>query len=158
SATSSATRRPIPSGTAHGGMSRSGPMVSRSLLRREADTSRQAPRATRGSGTRMHLWDLRRFAHFALLIVLIVGIRACGGATQAEDRLSFATRWAADRAGLRGAKDPLDTAVKPRMAAATQSWTYSIYAATNRVMDSAESAVNGMATWAGQQVSTAETA
>jgi hypothetical protein len=106
----------------------------------------------------MHLSDFRRFAHFGLLIVLIVGIRACGGATQAEDRLNFATRWAADRAGLSGAKDTIDTAVKPRMAAATRSTTYSIYTATDRMMDSAESAVRGMATWAGRQASNAETA
>ena len=106
----------------------------------------------------MHFWDLRRFAHFGLLIVLIVGIRACGGATQAEDRLTFATRWAVDRAGLKGAKDTLDTAVKPRMATATQSMTYSIFAATNRMMDGAESAAIGMTTWVGEQVSTAETA
>jgi hypothetical protein len=103
-------------------------------------------------------WDLRRFAHVGLLIVLIVGIRACGGATQAEDRLSFATRWAADRAGLKGAKDTLDTSVKPRMATATQSMTYSIFAATNRMMDGAESAAAGMATWVGQQTHDAETA
>jgi len=106
----------------------------------------------------MHVWDFRRFAHLGLLIVLIVGIRACGGATQAEDRLSFATRWAADKAGLRGAKDTLDTTVKPRMAAATRSTTYSIYAATDRMMDSAELAVRGMATWAGQQAGNAEIA
>lgn len=106
----------------------------------------------------MKLWDLRRYAHFALLIVLIVGIRACGGATQAEDRLSFATRWAADKAGLSGAKDTIDSSVKPRMAAATQSWTYSIYAATSSLMDSAESAVHSVTGWVGQQVSNAETA
>ena len=104
------------------------------------------------------LWDMRRIAHFALLIVLIVGIRACGGAAMAEDRLSFATRWAADKAGLSGAKDKLDTTVKPRMAAATQSTTYSIYAMTSRLMDSAEMAVKGATTWAGQQVSNAEAA
>jgi len=106
----------------------------------------------------MHFWDLRRFAHFGLLIVMIVGIRACGGATQAEDRLSFATRWAADRAGLHGAKETLDTSVKPRMAAATQSMTYSIFAATSQMMDGAEAAATGMSTWVGQQVSGAETA
>jgi len=106
----------------------------------------------------MHFWDLRRFAHVGLLIMLIVGIRACGGATQAEDRLSFATRWAADRAGLKGAKETLDTSVKPRMATATQSMTYSIFAATNRMMDGAESAAAGMATWVGEQTHTAETA
>jgi hypothetical protein len=106
----------------------------------------------------MKLWDLRRYAHFALLIVLIVGIRACGGATQAEDRLSFATRWAADKAGLSGAKDTIDSSVKPRMAAATQSWTYSIYAATSSLMDSAELAMHNMAAWVGQQVGSAETA
>src|SRR4030095_8506910 len=106
----------------------------------------------------MHFWDLRRFAHFGLLIVLIVGIRACGGAAQAEDRLRLATRWAAEGAGLHGAKETIDTAVKPRMAAATQSMTYTLYAATSRMMDSAEMAVSGMATWAGQQVSNAEAA
>ncbi|HEU5257538.1 MAG TPA: hypothetical protein VFU28_16205 [Vicinamibacterales bacterium] len=105
-----------------------------------------------------HFWDLRRFAHVVLLIVLIVGIRACGGATQAEDRLSFATRWAADRAGLKGAKDTIDSSVKPRMASATQSMTYSIFAATNRLMDGAESAASGMATWVGEQTRAAETA
>ena len=134
-------------------------MVNRSWLRREADTSRPAPRATRGTPvSEMHFWDLRRIAHFGLLILLIVGIRACGGAIQAEDRLSFATRWAADKAGLSSAKDTLDTSVRPRMAAATQSMNYSINAATSRAIDGAESAVNGMATWVVQRVSKAETA
>ena len=104
----------------------------------------------------MHLWDLRRFAHVALLVMLIVVIRACGGATQAEDRLSFATRWAAERAGLRGATDTIDTSVKPRMANATRSMTYTLYAATSSMMDRVELMVDGMATWVGQQVSNAE--
>jgi hypothetical protein len=106
----------------------------------------------------MHFWDYRRFAHFALLVFLIVGIRACGGATQAEDRLSFATRWTAERAGLRGATDTLDEKVKPRIANATRSMTYTIYAATSRMLDGAEMAITGIATWTGQQVSNAETA
>ena len=106
----------------------------------------------------MHFWDFRRYAHFALLVFLIVGIRACGGATEAEDRLSFATRWTAERAGIRGATDTLDENVKPRMAAVTRSMTYTIYAATSAMMDRAELAVTGIATWVGQQVSNAETA
>jgi len=44
------------------------------------------------------------------------------------------------------------------MASATQSASYSIVSATNRMMDGAESAVNGMATRVGQQVSNAEAA
>ena len=44
------------------------------------------------------------------------------------------------------------------MANATRSMTYSIYAATSSLMDRAEMAVSGMVTWAGQQVSDAETA
>jgi len=120
---------------------------------------RQTPsNTTAGSGKRIHFTDLRRFGHFGLLLMLIVVIRACGGATQAEDRLSFATRWAADRAGLRGATDTIDTSVKPRMANATRSMTYSIYAATSSLMDRAEMAVSGVVTWAEQQVSDAENA
>ena len=106
----------------------------------------------------MRFWDQRRYAHLALFIVMIIGIRACGGATQAEDRLSFATRWVAERTGLSGAKNTLDTEVRPRLAAATGSMTYSIYSAVSRTMDNAEMAVGGMAMWVRQQVSNAETA
>jgi hypothetical protein len=106
----------------------------------------------------MHFWDVRRYAHLALLVLMIIGIRACGGATEAEDRLSFVTRWAAERTGLSGAKDRLDAEVRPRLAAATGSMTYTIYAAVSRTMDNAEMAVGGMAMWVRQQVSNAETA
>lgn len=120
---------------------------------------RQAPNETSaGSRGRIHFSDMRRFGHFALVVMLIVVIRACGGATQAEDRLSFATRWAAERAGLRSATDTLDTAVKPRMASATQSMTYRIYTATSNLMDSTEMAVSGTMTWVWLQVSSAENA
>jgi hypothetical protein len=74
-------------------------------------------------------------------------IRACGGVTQAEDRLNAATRWTAEKTGLAGAKDTLDTKVRPPMAAATKSLTEAIYGGASATMDSAESAADGFAGW-----------
>ena len=106
----------------------------------------------------MHFSDSRRYAHIVLLVLMIVGIRACGGATQAEDRLTSVTRWTAERAGLSGAKNTLDTQVKPRMAQASGSMSSAIYAASSQIMNSVEMAVNGTFGWAWRQVMNAENA
>lgn len=106
----------------------------------------------------MHLADSRRYAHFGLLVLMIIGIRACGGANQAEDRLTSVARWTAERTGLSGVKDTLDSQIKPRLAEASGSMTYKIYAASADVMNGFESAVNGTAGWIWQQVLNAENA
>src|SRR5262245_34196381 len=79
--------------------------------------------------------------------------RACGGVTQAEDRLNAATRWTAARAGLTGAKDALDNKVRPSMTAATRSLTEAIVGGVSRTMDKAELAADGFGAWVRQQVS-----
>ena len=101
---------------------------------------------------------MRRLVHLALLLVIVMVIRACGGVTQAEDRLNAATRWTAEKTGLTGAKDALDTKVRPPMAAATKSLTEAIYGGVSRTMDSAESAADGFAGWVLQEVGGAFTA
>ena len=101
---------------------------------------------------------MRRLAHLALLLTIIVGIRACGGMVRVEDRLNAASRWAAETAGLSGAKDTLDRRIRPSIAASTSSLTEAIYGGTSRTMDSAELAVDGFASWAGQQLKAAVTA
>ena len=66
----------------------------------------------------MDIGSLRRVAHVGLLVLTVMVVRACGGATQAEDRLNFATRWMAEKTGLTAAKEALDTKVRPPLAAA----------------------------------------
>jgi len=94
---------------------------------------------------------LRRLVHVALLLAIITAVRACGGVNQAEDRLSAATRWTAERTGLNGAKETLDTTVRPSMDAATHSLADAIYSGTSRMMDAAELALSGFGAWLGQQ-------
>jgi hypothetical protein len=101
---------------------------------------------------------LRRLVHFALLLLIIIVVRACGGLAVVEDRLNAATRWTAEKTGLSGAKDTLDRKVRPSMAGATRSLTDAIYGGTSRTMDSAELAADGFAGWAGQQLKAAVTA
>jgi hypothetical protein len=100
----------------------------------------------------MHIADSRRYAHLVLLLLMIIGIRAYGGPTQAEDRLASVTRWTAEKAGLSAAKQTLDTKVRPRMAQANGSINSTIYAVSSQIMNNLETAVNGTAGWAWQQV------
>lgn len=101
---------------------------------------------------------MRRLVHLALLLLIITVVRACGGVYLAEDRLNAATRWTAERTGLAGAKDTLDTKVRPAMAAATHSLADAIYGSTSRTLDSAEVAADGFAEWLGQQLKAGVTA
>ena len=78
---------------------------------------------------------MRRLLHVALLLMIILGIRACGGMAVTEDRLGAATRAMADKVGLANKKDAFDAAVRPPMAAATQSLGNSISVTTARTVD-----------------------
>jgi hypothetical protein len=95
---------------------------------------------------------LRRLIHLALLLAIMVGIRACGGMAATEDRLGAATRWMAERVGLGQTKQAFDAAVRPPMAAATRSLSDSIYATTARTMDSVEAAAGGFTGWVMQNI------
>ena len=95
---------------------------------------------------------MRRLLHVVLLLVIMLGIRACGGMAVTEDRLGAATRWAADKVGLGRTKDAFDATVRPPMAAATRSMSDSIYATTSRTMDSVEAAAGSFTGWIGQNI------
>src|SRR4029079_4194749 len=83
---------------------------------------------------------VRRLLHVALLLMIILGIRGCGGMAVTEDRLGAATRAMADKVGLANKKDAFDAAVRPPMAAATQSLGNSIFVATARTVGENEMA------------------
>jgi hypothetical protein len=95
---------------------------------------------------------LRRLLHLALLLTIMLGIRACGGMAATEDRLGAATRWMAESAGLAKTKDAFDATVRPPMAAATRSMSDAIYATTAKAMDSVEAAAGGFSGWIVQNI------
>jgi len=84
--------------------------------------------------------------------MIILGIRACGGMAVTEDRLGAATRAMADKVGLANKKDAFDAAVRPPMAAATQSLGNSISVTTARTVDSIELAAGSFSGWMVQKV------
>ena len=95
---------------------------------------------------------MRRLVHLALLLTIMLGIRACGGMAVTEDRLGAATRWMAEKVGLAGTKDAFDAAVRPPMAAATRSLSDAIYATTARTLDSVELAAGSFSGWVVQNI------
>ena len=95
---------------------------------------------------------MRRLLHGVLLLVIMLGIRACGGMAVTEDRLGAATRWMAEKVGLGNTKDAFDATVRPPMAAATRSLSDSIYATTARTMDSVEAAAGSFTGWIAQNI------
>ena len=95
---------------------------------------------------------MRRLLHLVLLVAIMLGIRACGGMAVTEDRLSAATRWAAEKVGLANTKDAFDATVRPPMASATRSMSDALYATTSRTMDSVEAAAGSFGGWIVQNV------
>jgi hypothetical protein len=98
---------------------------------------------------------VRRLVHVALLVLLIAGVRACGGPAVAEDRLGVASRWVADQTGLSTAKDGWDSTVRPQVAAATRSSSDAVYGAMSSAMDRLETTADGIATSIAAAVSNA---
>ena len=110
------------------------------------------------SQSRGHVVDpgvLRRLVHLALLIGIVVGVRACGGATTAEDQLGAGTQWFAERTGLAAAKDKWDKSIRPPIAAMTDAASQSLYRGVARTLDSAEAAADDGAMWVGQLIAKA---
>jgi hypothetical protein len=93
--------------------------------------------------------------HLALLLAIMLGIRACGGMAVTEDRLGAATRWMAEAVGLAQTKDAFDTTVRPPMAAATKSMSNTIYTTTARTMDGVEVAAGSFTGWIMQNIRSA---
>ena len=95
---------------------------------------------------------MRRLLHIALLLTIMLGIRACGGMAVTEDRLGVATRWVAEKVGLGKTKDAFDTAVRPPMTAATRSLSDAIYSTTARALDGVELAAGSFSGWIVQNI------
>ena len=94
---------------------------------------------------------MRRLVHLALLLTIMIGIRACGGMARTEDRLGAATRWMAEKVGLGNAKDAFDARVRPPMATTTHSLGDAIHATASRAMDQVELAAGNFGGWVTQQ-------
>jgi hypothetical protein len=100
---------------------------------------------------RRHPFDLgvgRRLIHVVLLVLMIAAVRACGGATQAEDRLDVVTRWVAEKTGLGSVMATWDTTLRPPIAAVTTKMSNGIYDGLSRTLDVAEYTADTAVTWA----------
>lgn len=114
--------------------------------------------ATLGPRNLVEIAGMRRLAHVMILVGVIVAVRACGGALQAEDRLSATSRWIADKTGLTEAKTAWDTRIRPPIATVANRSSEATYAVISRSLDSLEAAADGVAGWVAEQVTTARDA
>jgi hypothetical protein len=103
-------------------------------------------------GNAIDFEKMRRLIHLVLLVVIIVAVRACGGAVEAEDRLGVASRWLAEKTGMTQAMDAWNANVRPRVAAVTESTSGAIYRTVSVALDNAESAADGIAAWIADEV------
>jgi hypothetical protein len=87
-----------------------------------------------------------------LLVMIIMTVRACGGAAVTEDRLGAATRWTAEKVGLANKKDAFDAKVRPPLAAATRSISDGVYAGISHAMDNVDMAADGFGNWTMQHL------
>lgn len=102
------------------------------------------------SESRPHLIDpdfLRRLIHVFIVIGVIVGVRACGGAASAEDQLGAGTQWFAEKTGLSAAKERWDKSIRPPIAAMTSSASEALYQGLARSLESASAATDQSAAW-----------
>jgi hypothetical protein len=90
---------------------------------------------------------VRRLIHVVVLISLIVGVRACGGAASAEDRLGAGTQWFTEKTGLAAVKARWDKSIRPPLAAMTGSASTALYGAVARSLDQASSITDQTAAW-----------
>lgn len=95
---------------------------------------------------------MRRLIHLALLLAIILGIRACGGMAVTEDRLGATTRSMAEKVGLANMKDAFDATVRSPVAAATRSMSDAIYTTTARTMDGVDVAAGSFTEWIMQNI------
>ena len=63
---------------------------------------------------------MRRLAHLALLLLLVAGVRACGGLTVVGDRLSSTSREVGERTGVKALHDKVKRDVAPQITGAVR--------------------------------------
>jgi hypothetical protein len=96
----------------------------------------------------------RRLLHLALLVLVIVGVRACGGATQAEDRVNVASRWVAEKTGLSQVRDTWNARFRPRIAGASESVSGAIYQTFLVGIRGVQNAIDGVVAWMAERTRT----
>lgn len=86
---------------------------------------------------------MRRLIHLVLLILIVVTVRAFGGAPAAEDRLAATSRWIGDKTGLSAFREEWDKTVGPSLTGASNRMTHAVTFA----LDGTEAAVEQTAAW-----------
>ena len=66
-------------------------------------------------------FPVRRLVHVLILLSVIAGVRACGGLTVAEDRMTANSRWIAERTGVIALRDKWRDGAAPRITGAKQN-------------------------------------
>jgi hypothetical protein len=101
------------------------------------------------------LFDLgieRRLIHVALVIMVVVGVRACGGAPQAEDRVNAASQWMAEKTGLESAKSTWNKTIRRSVGSTTTRASNAVYGSMSRFLDGVEATVDGVGVWVNERV------
>jgi hypothetical protein len=94
---------------------------------------------------------MRRLIHLVLLVVIVVTVRAFGGASAAEDRIGSTSRWIGDKTGLSAFREEWDKTVGRSLTAASNRMTQAVTFA----LDGTETAVEQTAAWTRAELSLA---
>jgi hypothetical protein len=74
--------------------------------------------------------------HLLAIVAVIVSVRACGGLTAVEDRMSASSRWAAERTGMTTVRDRWRDNVSPAIAGRTRAASLRLQQTTTAVLES----------------------
>jgi hypothetical protein len=78
---------------------------------------------------------MRRLVHLLAIVAVIVSVRACGGLTAVEDRMSASSRWAAERTGMTTVRDRWRDNVSPAIAGRTRAASLRLQQTTTAVLE-----------------------
>lgn len=101
---------------------------------------------------------MRRVFHLVLLMLIVIGVRACGGVSEAEDALGAATGWTSEKTGLGHAKEVFDTTLRPRIVSVTKSAFDGLYKAVSLALEKGETGAGGVVVWIADRVDDAASA
>lgn len=106
----------------------------------------------------LDLGNGRRVLHLVLLGLAIAGIRACGGAARAEDRLNVTTEWVAQKTGLERAKSTWDATFRGSTASASSKISNAAFASVSRFLDALDQTAGGLGTLTSDGIDRAKSA
>ena len=106
----------------------------------------------------LDLGNGRRVIHLWLLLLAIAGIRACGGAAEAEDRLNLTTQWVAQKTGLERARSTWDATFRGSTASVTSKISNAAFASASSFLDALDRTASRMGTLTSEGVDRATSA